>query len=97
MVVKTLIDDLGADHSPQDRWGGTPLNDAIRQGHVHIVEYLKQQGASLGKATTNEDDPATELCKAAAKADVERLRWLVREKGYNVNTSDYDRRTAIHL
>ena len=97
LIVKTLIEELGANHSPSDRWGGTPLNDAIRQGHTHVVEYLKQQGAGLGKATTNEDDPATELCKAAAKADTDRLCWLVREKGYNVNTSDYDKRTAIHL
>ena len=42
-------------------------------------------------------DPATELCDAAAKADVVRLRFLVRDNGYDVNTGDYDARTACHL
>ena len=92
-----LVDDLGADHSPQDRWGGTPLNDAYRHRHEPEISYLKQNGATLGSQATAGDDPATELCEAAAKADVDRLRWLVREKGYDVNSSDYDKRTAIHL
>merc|ERR1712048_605731 len=28
-IVKFLVDDLGADHSPIDRWGCTPLDDAV--------------------------------------------------------------------
>ena len=94
-MVKVLIDELNADHSPQDRWGGTPLNDALRHRHAPVIAYLYERGATVG--AINDDDPATELCKAAAKADITRLRLLVREKGYDVNVGDYDRRTAIHL
>ena len=96
-VIKVLIEELGADHSPQDRWGGTPLNDAIRHKRIEVISYLKERGATLGQAATALTDPATELCNAAAKADIEDLRFLVREKGYDVNVGDYDKRTAIHL
>ena len=32
--------------SPQDRWGGTPLQDAIRNGHSLVQKYLEEEGAS---------------------------------------------------
>ena len=95
-VIKVLIEELGADHSPSDRWGGTPLNDAIRHKRHEVISYLKERGATLGQAATVSGDPATELCNAAAKADIEDLRFLVREKGYDVNVGDYDHRCAIH-
>ena len=40
---------------------------------------------------------ATELCDAAARADVTQLRLLCSEHGYDVDVGDYDKRTAIHL
>jgi ankyrin repeat protein len=94
-VCVVLVDELGANHSPEDRWGGTPLNDATRHGHQAVCDYLKSVGGVLG--TMAEDDPATELCNAASKADLPRLRLLVQKKGYDVDVGDYDRRTAIHL
>ena len=81
VVVKVLIDELNADHSPQDRWGGTPLNDAIRHRHEPVIVHLKKRGAKLGSVSTVIGDPATELCNAAAKADVTELSFLVRMKG----------------
>jgi len=47
-VVRYLIDyykKLKLTLSPQDRWGGTPLQDAIRGGHQDIVTLLQQEGA----------------------------------------------------
>ena len=35
-VVRALVEDLGANHSPVDRWGGTPLDDALRGGHSEV-------------------------------------------------------------
>jgi hypothetical protein len=83
---------LGANHSPEDRWGGTPLNDATRHGHSEVMTYLKSVGAVLGSMA--QEDPATELCNAAHKADLRRLRFLVHKKRYNVNHGDYDVRGA---
>lgn len=43
-IVKYLIDE-GANVSPRDRWGATPLNDAKDS---KIIEYLKSHGAERG-------------------------------------------------
>ena len=110
-VVRLLVDELKADHSPRDRWGGTPMNDATRHQHLDVVDYLRSAGAQLGSAVARDEGhrpvgsspirsdngPAAELCDAAARADLERLRELVRNKGYDVNAADYDKRTAMHL
>ena len=39
-VVKLLVDEHGADPSPCDRWQGTPLDDAIRQGHEEVCAVM---------------------------------------------------------
>lgn len=47
LVVRALIDN-GANVNVEDRWGGTPLDDAKRCGHLNIVELLKQHEARPG-------------------------------------------------
>ncbi|EOD27400.1 hypothetical protein EMIHUDRAFT_235876 [Emiliania huxleyi CCMP1516] len=96
-VVRLLVEELGSEHSPQDRWGGTPMNDAERHQHLDVVRYLESIGARGHEMRGDPDGPATELCRAAARADLERLRELVRNKGYDINAADYDKRTAMHL
>ena len=48
-VVKCLILELKANPSPVDRWGGTPLDDALRQGHAETATFLRGQGAKRGR------------------------------------------------
>jgi glutaminase len=43
-VVKYLVEHK-FDHSPRDRWGATPLNDAH---HQDVKEYLESIGAGKG-------------------------------------------------
>lgn len=38
----------------RDRWGGTPLDDAVRGGYTHIVNFLKQR---LGTSDSWSDAP----------------------------------------
>ena len=45
-VIRVLIEELGANPSKADRWGGTPLDDAIRQQRTDVEAYLKSQGAT---------------------------------------------------
>jgi len=45
-VVKYLVDEAKADTSPQDRWGNTPLDDAIRSSHFAVADYLSSRGAA---------------------------------------------------
>ena len=45
-MVKWLLEQ-GTDPSPVDRWGGTPLKDALDRGHYDIVELLLEHKARL--------------------------------------------------
>lgn len=71
-MVKHLVQIHGADLSVKDRYGGTPMVDAIRHKHDSCAAFLRSQGASL-----EVDDAAEQLCSAAAKNDVAALRRLV--------------------
>ena len=44
-AVTCLVDELHADPNPVDRWGGTPLDDARRQGHAPVVRLLNDAAA----------------------------------------------------
>ena len=93
-VIVALVDELGAGHSPVDRWGGTPLDDALRQGHSEVAMYLLAKGAV--RNVQAENDTAAALCQAASKGDIDELKKIKREGG-DVNIGDYDKRTAMHL
>ena len=75
------------------RWGGTPLSDAIREGHTKVARALKFMGGGLN---WTEDKAAGELCELARAGDIERLQLLL-DVGCNVNAADYDSRTCLHL
>ena len=47
-VVKLLVEELNAALDVTDRWGGTPLDDAEREGHSQVVDYLIARGAPRG-------------------------------------------------
>ena len=91
-VVTLLVEELGAVHSPVDRWGATPLDDALRHGHKDVFAYLKSVGAKRGKV----DCSSTALCDAASQGHLQALRDI-HEAGGDINLGDYDKRTAIHL
>lgn len=40
--VKFLLDQCNVPHSPHDRWGNTPLDEAETFGHSEIVSYLSE-------------------------------------------------------
>eukprot|EP00899_Mesostigma_viride_P007210 jgi/Mesvir1/16490/Mv10045-RA.1 len=81
----------GIQVNPEDRWGGTPLADALRHDQKAALAPLKAKRASLGSM-----DVGTELCGAASKLDLERLVMFL-DNGADVNSADYDQRTALHL
>ena len=90
-MVKHLVLIHGADLGVKDRYGGTPMVDAIRHKMDTCAAFLRSQGASL-----EVDDAAEQLCSAAAKNDVAALRRLV-NNNVDPNLADYDKRTAMHL
>mmetsp|Transcript_8783 Transcript_8783/g.23071 ORF Transcript_8783/g.23071 Transcript_8783/m.23071 type:complete len:1096 (-) Transcript_8783:171-3458(-) len=100
-VVKFLIDTEGANASPLDRWGGSPLDDAIRSHHTDVVELLLARGGTKGahmlkRTSSSLSNASAEICDAAAKGDLDRLRQMM-EAGADMSAGDYDKRTAIHL
>jgi ammonium transporter Rh len=81
-----------ADHNLKDRFGCTPLDDAISNNCTDIVALLKQNGAVMGSVSKYEG----EFIQAGAEGDMEAAVRLL-DNGVDVNCKDYDRRTALHL
>lgn len=50
-VVEHLLE-LRADSSPSDRWGRTPLDDAMRFGHPEVVRLLREASMRAWAAST---------------------------------------------
>ena len=74
-----------------DRWGISPLFDAIKHGNLSVARILYENGARLSKGKA-----ATFLCTAAANGDSSLLQMLF-ECGVETNIGDYDYRYPIHL
>ncbi|CAK9166231.1 unnamed protein product [Ilex paraguariensis] len=75
----------------KDKFGNTPLLEAIKNGHDHIACLLAQVGASLTM-----DNAGICLCMAVAMRDSDFLRRVL-ANGINPNSKDYDLRTPLHL
>jgi len=114
-VVQFFIEQMqnqGAriDLNPQDRWGGTPLDDAYNHEHVPVIEMLEQAGGvrgnnglpklghTLQSAPVLQVDSAatTEMIWAASAGDLRAIRRLV-ARGIPLGVADYDLRTPLHL
>lgn len=91
-VVLWLIEN-GASVMVRDRFGNTPMNDALRHRHDQVVGILREAGGQLERT---ESDTAGALCAAAYKNDLTEIKRLV-ENHADPNAGDYDKRTALHI
>ena len=55
-----------------DRFGGTPLDDAVRHGQREAQKMLRKAG---GRLATGSD--ATHMCEAGSKGDLKTIRILI--------------------
>mmetsp|Transcript_58344 Transcript_58344/g.103141 ORF Transcript_58344/g.103141 Transcript_58344/m.103141 type:complete len:418 (-) Transcript_58344:74-1327(-) len=78
--------------SPVDRWGGTPLSDALQENHLRVAELLFEHKATL---SCQDDLASLKLSTHARKGELEQMRALIKY-GYSVKCKDYDSRTALH-
>jgi ankyrin repeat protein len=72
-----------------DRWGSTPLLEALKTNHLDIADALVDNGASL---------PLNQfaLVKSAAETDIAELELVCLKAGADPNSKDHDSRTALH-
>ncbi|XP_039272034.2 L-asparaginase-like [Styela clava] len=91
-AVKYLLS-KGASVYAKDRFGSTPLEDAIQFRKFHIIQLLREAGAHL--LVTSLQLGCT-LCALASNNDIEGLRaWSA--GGANMSATDYDSRSALHI
>ncbi|KAL1520823.1 hypothetical protein AB1Y20_022385 [Prymnesium parvum] len=89
-ALRFLLEEAGARDSPMDRWGGTPLDDATRNFHNEVVNYLRSRGAVLSTVAE-----AAFVITIARQGDVDKLREI-HGSGFNLSVADNDGRTALH-
>mmetsp|Transcript_8871 Transcript_8871/g.12308 ORF Transcript_8871/g.12308 Transcript_8871/m.12308 type:complete len:583 (+) Transcript_8871:693-2441(+) len=81
----------GANPSQKDRWGRTPLLEAVENEHDKIIDFLL-----LKKAEICLTKPGQYFCNAAFNSKIDLLKRLCRA-GADVDSADYDKRCALHL
>lgn len=97
-TVNVLID-AGADVNAQDRWGGTPVRDALAAEHTEVVLRLEEAGAiqeSDADGFDAADKPSIELVQFSSQGNLDAVKERV-SSGVPVNVCDYDQRTPLHL
>ena len=58
-IVELLLK-MDAKVNARDRWGGTPLRDAVREGHMEVAKTLSAHGGVLDY---EEEDASSKLCQ----------------------------------
>lgn len=74
-----------------DKYGNTPLHEAIKNGHDLVVSLLVESGALLYIS-----DAGNCLCLAVAREDLDYLRRVM-DNGADPNSKNYDLRTPLHI
>lgn len=92
LIVKFLIT-KGVNVNCEDRFGNTPLREALRGNHSEIAKMLREAGAKMGQASAEIDG---EVMRCVAANDVAKLNQLL-EAGASPNCKDYDGRTPLHI
>lgn len=92
LIVKFLIT-KGVNVNCEDRFGNTPLREALRGNHTEIAKMLRDAGAKMGQASAEIDN---EVMRCAASNDFVKLGQLL-ESGASANCKDYDGRTPLHI
>lgn len=76
-----------------DRWGQTPLWEAIQNRFENIVKVLT---SFKGTVLFSEIKMSVILCQIIVNNDFELLKIIIRA-GINLNVKDYDDRTPLHI
>ncbi|KAF3624700.1 Potassium channel SKOR [Capsicum annuum] len=89
-ITSFLIQE-GVDINALDKFGNTPLLEAIKSRHDRVASLLVKEEALLSIENTG-----SFLCMAIAKGDSDLLQRLL-SNGVDPNTKDYDQRTPLYV
>lgn len=97
-LVKMLVEKGGADPGVTDRWGATPLLEAVKSKHRDVVDYLVSVPGGKGRELgVSDSDLSGLLCTAVLEDDLEALKLFAAAAGSRLDAGDYDKRTALHI
>ena len=88
--VKLLLD-AGAEKDAVDRFGRTPLHEAVLNAKDDVIGLLRARNARLLLPR-----PAEILCHAASTGDIPLIRRYC-DAGVDINATDYDKRSCLML
>lgn len=91
--VVTKLLEYHCDPNMHDMHGTTALMEATKNNHEDVCEILQSAG---GQLSLSESQAASILCQAVFDGDAILLRRLLKAN-IEVNSSDYDKRTAAHI
>lgn len=74
-----------------DKFGNSPLLEAVKAGHDRVAALLVNKGAILSL-----EDGGSYLCKVVAESNIDLLKRLL-DSGLDPNSSNYDQRTPLHV
>ena len=92
-AVKCLLR-LGAHIHARDRFGNTPLRDAIKFGYHAAVRVLLKGGAHISELEMN--DVTNEIMNLVGLGDLARIKMFA-EAGADFNLPWIDSRTPLHM
>ena len=75
--------------------GWTPLHHASYRGHLDVLRYLVEQGATIDKTTAIKVGNYTPLACAAANGQLQIVRYLL-EQGADRDKADGKGQTPLH-
>lgn len=84
----------GANVNSLDRSGYTPLECALAEEHGDVINYLRENGGIINEE--RRDYLTKSMLDSASSGNVAKLKQLL-VAGANINDSDYDFRTPLHL
>ncbi|THG02035.1 hypothetical protein TEA_028615 [Camellia sinensis var. sinensis] len=74
-----------------NKFGNTPLLEALKNGHDRVASILVKEGAAL-----KIDDAGSFLCTVVTNGDSDFLKRIL-SNGIDPNSKDYDHRTPLHV
>lgn len=98
-IVELLLINA-ADPMFKDRFGSTPMDEAVKNDRMELLPILQRYGGCLPAHMLNEEDVefryGMDLINYASRGKLNRVLYLI-EHGADVCFVDYDKRTALHL